>query len=160
MVIKIRKPKHGDEKGLLELDKQFWEIHSSIDPFIELKKDFTEKDYLKNAKKVISNRRKNNFYFVAELDSKIVGLINFQIQNNDKLFKLEKYGYLDLVIVNKKYRKLGIGKTLIDSCLSFLQSKHIRAIKFHTNWNNPGAIDAFRKLGFIEKNIMFYKELK
>jgi ribosomal protein S18 acetylase RimI-like enzyme len=158
--MKIRKAKKEDLKDLAELDKQFWEIHSSIDPFIEPAKKLTSKDHLKSARDFINSKEKNKFKFVAELDGKVVASVNFEIQKNNKFFKVKKFGYLDAITVNKKYRGKGIGKELTKFVLNFLKKKGIGFVKFHTNWENKNAIKAFRKMKFKEKNIMFYKELK
>jgi 4-hydroxyphenylpyruvate dioxygenase-like putative hemolysin len=48
---------------------------------------------------------------------------------------------------------------LSNFALNFLKKKGIEYVKFHTNWKNKKAITAFRKMGFKEKNIMFYKKL-
>ncbi len=157
--MKIRKPKKSDEKDIAELDKQFWEIHANIDPFIAPAKKLSEKDHLKHARSAINNKKKNNFYFVAELDEKVVGIINFKIKKNPKFFKLKKFGYIDLITVNKKYRSKGVGRALSNFALGFLKKKGISYSKFHTNWKNKSAIKAFKKMGFEEKNIMFYKKV-
>jgi len=158
--MKIRKPKKGDEQDIAELDKQFWEIHADIDPFIAPAKKLSEKDYLKHARKAINNKKKNNFYFAAEINGKVVGIVNFKIQKNPKFFKLKKFGYLDAITINKKYRNKGVGRALTNFALNFLKKKGISYIKFHTNWKNKSAIKAFRKMGFEEKNIMFYKKIR
>jgi hypothetical protein len=95
--MKIRKASKKDLKDLAELDKQFWEIHTGMDPFISPSKKLTNKDHLKHAKEIINNKEKNNFYFVSDLDGKVIGAVNFQIKKNDKFFKLKKFGYLDSI---------------------------------------------------------------
>jgi diamine N-acetyltransferase len=158
--MKIRKATKKDLKDLIELDKQFWDIHRKIDPFIEPSKKLTLKDHIKNAKSFINKKEKNKFKFVAELDDKVVGIINFEIQKNNNFFKIKKFGYLDSITVDKKFRKKGIGKKLSNFALEFLKKRGVNYVKFHTNWENKIAIEAFRKMNFKEKNIMFYKEIK
>ncbi len=158
--MKIRKARKEDLKDIAELDKQFWKIHKGIDPFIEPGKKLTLKDYAKNANSFINKKEKNKFKFVGELDGKVVGIIKFEIQKNDKFFKVRKFGYLDSVTIHEDYRGKGFGKELTNFALEFLKKKGIKFVKFHTNWKNKKAINVFRKMNFKEKNIMFYKELK
>jgi len=158
--MKIRKATKDDLNDLAELDKQFWKVHSGIDPFIEPAKKLTMKNHFKHARKIINNKKKNDFYFVCEINDKVIAALNFQIQKNESFFKVKKYGYLDSITVHKDYRKKGIARALTNFALNFLKKKGIKYVKFHTNWENKNAINAFKKMNFKEKNIMFYKRVR
>lgn len=95
--INIRKFKSSDKKELSELYSQEWETDISE----EILNEFLNTE---------------NLLFIVEYENKIIASANLHIQ-----YKLIhggcKMGYIEEVIVSKKYRSHGIGKKLINKLL-------------------------------------------
>jgi N-acetylglutamate synthase-like GNAT family acetyltransferase len=50
--------------------------------------------------------------FVYEMDNKVIGLLGFRIREN--IEEKSRYGEISVLVVDSNYRKLGIGKKLMD----------------------------------------------
>ena len=153
----IRNAKKGDEEGLAELFKQFWETHDRMDPLLKPAKKL---NHLKSAKESIKEKKENRFFIVAEIDGKVVGYKEFFIKEQDKFFKIKKYGYLDSTVVHKNYRKKGIAKQLTQKALKILKKRRIKYIKSNVYLKNKVALKSWKKLGFKERSVNLFKELR
>ncbi|MFH1585205.1 MAG: GNAT family N-acetyltransferase [archaeon] len=155
--MKIRKARKGDERDLMELYPQFWEIHNLIDPLIKPAKKLTRKSYLNGAKE---NIKKFKFGFlVAEIDGKVVGYIEFMIKKNENFFKVKRYGYLDATVTHKNYRKRGVAKALTKEAIKSLKKRGIKYVKANVYNSNKIAIGVWKKLGFKENSTMLLKKI-
>lgn len=146
MNFKIREAKQSDAKGLAELYIQFWNTHKGIDPLLEFKKKINLKNQIEFAKKDIKKR--NNHIFVADLNGKIIGFIEFFIKKNENCFKIKRYGYLNTAVTHKDYRKKGVAKSLANSALKFFKDKKIKYVKANVYNQNQIAMKTWIKLGF------------
>ena len=97
MNLNIRPFKKEDSKSLSELYSQEWET------------EITEE----TLDKFLSN---DNFLFVIENNKKIISSANLHIQHK-LIHNGCTMGYIEEVIVSKKYRGLGIGKKIINKLL-------------------------------------------
>ncbi|MCW3785851.1 GNAT family N-acetyltransferase [Plebeiibacterium sediminum] len=68
------------------------------------------------------------------------------------------YGIIYSLAVGSIYRKLGIGKLLIDQCIQLCKEKKIKELIVIVNKSNHGAIQFYNKLGFINAEKGRYKE--
>ena len=155
--MKIRKAQLKDAEAMAELSKQFWDAHKNIDPLIKPLKKQTIKGHIIDAKKTIKD--KNNYIFVAEKDSKIIGAITFFIKINDKYFKEKKYGYLDSATTHKDYRKQGVARELNDFALRYLKNKGIKYVRANVYNSNKIALKAWKKIGFKEQSTNLLKKI-
>jgi len=158
--ILIRKAKKGDEGDVGRLLMQFWKDAEKRNPILKLKKNIGLRDYVNSAKKRLLQKKKNNFLFVAEIHEKIVGYLEFKVNNNIKYCQTKKYGYLETTATDKKFRKKGIASALINEAFKFLKKKgifHVRALV--SNKNNI-ARKAWAKVGFYDDSTLIQKNLK
>lgn len=94
-------------------------------------------------------KSRNANFLVAEIDNKTVGCAFGQIRDNDADWALnKKYGYIGLMFVDEKFRKLRIGKLIIDSIIQWFNEKNISDIRLKVYEKNVGAVNAYRKYGF------------
>lgn len=158
-MMKIRKPRNGDEKDIAELSRQFWEVHTGIYPLLEPAKKLTIKEHIKGAKKMIKNKKKDEFVFVVEQDNKVIAIMELKIEKNDSFFKNKRYGYLDSITIHKDYRKRGVARLLTKFALGFFKEKGIRYVVGKVFVENKVARDSWRKMGFKEKSVNLFKEI-
>ena len=90
------------------------------------------------------------YIFVAEMDSKVVGMAlyyyGFSTWKGRSL-------HLEDLIVNEKCRKLGIGRTLMNQVIQIAKSEQVERMSWEVlDWNTP-AIEFYKSLGTI-----FYKD--
>lgn len=83
-----------------------------------------------SAEKIIENydyNSKNNFLLVAKYKNKVVGTVTFSI---NKAFAFNCMGYIvfDYLVVDKKYRRLKVGKQLMDALISIAKNNKIESI--------------------------------
>lgn len=82
---------------------------------------------------------------VACESSKIVGYICFSVIYDEcNLIK---------IVVDKNYRKLSIGKNLVDYMKSICKELDVNTIYLEVREDNNGAISFYEKLGFQLKNV-------
>ena len=75
---------------------------------------------------------------------------NIPSPNEIYSFKADKGIYIYNLVVNPKYRKLGIGKKLLD--IAIYVSKNLGTIYCHTHCENEVSEHIFKKKGFILEN--------
>ena len=90
------------------------------------------------------------YIFVAEMDSKVVGMAlyyyGFSTWKGRSL-------HLEDLIVNEKCRKLGIGRALMNQVIQIAKSEQVERMSWEVlDWNTP-AIEFYKSLGTI-----FYKD--
>lgn len=108
--------------------------------------DYMPHDYLDNRVANISNNidktrdylAKKNNYYVAEIDNKIVGIMNYSKEH------IVNYGHLDAIYVLKDYHKLGIGKELFKIALNGILELGLNRMYLECVHGNPAS-------GFYEK---------
>lgn len=74
---------------------------------------FTKESFLKT---LIKLKNSNNFIYVYELDNKIIASVKLIIETKF-IFNISYVAHIEDIIVDDKYRNLGIGKKLINKCI-------------------------------------------
>ncbi|HEU5140173.1 MAG TPA: GNAT family protein [Bacillales bacterium] len=86
--------------------------------------------------------------FVAEIDEKVIGFINFQ---NGARARLAHVGSLGISI-QKDFREAGVGRALMETLLEWAQDNPlIEKVALAVFSNNKRAIHLYEKLGFAEE---------
>tara|TARA_Y100000031_G_C8161461_1_gene357214 strand:- start:502 stop:915 length:414 start_codon:yes stop_codon:yes gene_type:complete len=109
----------------------------------------------KKPKKIIPiNKLKfKNILLVAEEKRKIIGFVwaNF-IQ-----YGFSKFGYIEELFINKKFRKSGIASSLIKSALKKFRNLKVEVVFVTAEKENKKAIKLYKKLKFkVCKGLWFY----
>lgn len=124
-----------DLVSFLESENKTFE--PSLKERLILKSDvLTIKDYIK---KVLTKGKIK----ICIIDNKIAGLITFYA--ND--FK-NSTSYISILCVNSKYRKKGIGKSLILECINHAKKIGLNVMKVETGISNYAAIKLYNGIGF------------
>ena len=113
------------------------------------KASFSQGAYSKTRLKNLSQKHPDDF-LVALLADKIVGYVI-------AYHKAEGVIDFDSLAVDKKYRKLGIGKKLVSFALNRFRKKGLKKASLEVRKSNKKAISLFQNLGFkITKVIKHY----
>jgi GNAT superfamily N-acetyltransferase len=87
--------------------------------------------------------------YVWEEDGKIIGnasLIPFR-KNKQKIYLIANIG------THPEYRRRGIARSLTQRAMQHARDKNVDSIWLHVRDDNPGAIELYKKLGFVERAI-------
>ena len=91
---------------------------------------------------------KNEIYFVAKVDGKLVGGSGIKLLagNSGEICELQK------LYINSDIRGLGIGKSLVQKCLDFAKDSGFKKCYLETFPNMNAAISLYEKFGFKHLN--------
>lgn len=152
MVI-IRKARINDIPSIIKLDKKLYDdcneiIMNSYPQYID---DISfNKPHEKISKNLVKNAiySKNGLVLVSEIDNMIVGYLMLIIKKKP-FFKLKQYGYIQAIIIDKKYRNKKISTKLINKALEWCKEKELKRVSLFVLPNNLHAIDVYENWGFV-----------
>ena len=100
-------------------------------------------DLLDNPQKYLEN---GSFIFLAHYNNEIVGTVTLSpLENNT--FEIMKLGVIGA------YKRLGIGRKLLQTCIDVCQEKEVKLITLDTSSKLVNAIKLYEKFGFIHVEI-------
>lgn len=102
------------------------------------------------------SEKPNAIIFIAEIENKIIGLLDFSSGHRRRIAHTGEFG----MSVLKEYRGLGVGTALLTSLVDWAQ-KHdkIEKINLMVHSTNTTAIAAYKKMGFAVEGVR-QKDLK
>ncbi|KXN74724.1 putative acyltransfersase [Conidiobolus coronatus NRRL 28638] len=86
-----------------------------------------------------------NLCFLAKIGEEFVGVIVCKLDRH----KLKLRGYIAMLAVDKTYRNLSIGSSLVRRSISAMMELGADEIVLETELTNVGALNLYEKLGFI-----------
>lgn len=107
-------------------------------------------------KEKIINRGKNQYWYVAEENGKVIGL---GILMNHGNLRKKHVGVITLM-VNSYYQNKGIGSLLMDKLINLSESLNIIRLELCVFRDNYKAINLYKKFGFKEEGIKIKSALK
>ena len=107
-------------------------------------------------KEKIINRGKNQYWYVAEENGKVIGL---GILMNHGNLRKKHVGVITLM-VNSDYQNKGIGSLLMDKLINLSESLNIISLELCVFRDNYKAINLYKKFGFKEEGIKIKSALK
>lgn len=87
--------------------------------------------------------------FVCRVKNELVGVI---LCGHDG-----RRGYIYHAVVDAKYRKIGIGKNLVNSVISSLEEEGIKKVALVVYSNNNEGNKFWNNLGFLKRDDLFYR---
>lgn len=147
--VSITELKIGDNfNELFELSKDFfyeYEEHN-IEYFKIDKLNINDiEDYFK---RFIGDNSK--IAYIAKKDNKIIGYITLYIKEQANFMEIKKIGEISGLMVNKKYRKKGIGNSLMDKAKEYFKNKRAEYYELFTAIKNKNAIKFYKNNGMEE----------
>ncbi|SQB38586.1 GNAT family acetyltransferase [Clostridium perfringens] len=100
-------------------------------------------------KEKIINRGKNQYWYVAEENGKVIGL--GILMNHGNLRK--KYVGVITLMVNSDYQNKGVGNLLMDKLINLSESLNIIRLELCVFRDNYKAINLYKKFEFKEEGI-------
>ncbi|ELC8397264.1 GNAT family N-acetyltransferase [Clostridium perfringens] len=107
-------------------------------------------------KEKIINKGKNQYWYVAEENGKVIGL---GILMNHGNLRKRHVGAITLM-VNSDYQNKGIGSLLMDKLINLSESLNIIRLELCVFRDNYKAINLYKKFGFKEEGIKVKSALK
>jgi ribosomal protein S18 acetylase RimI-like enzyme len=144
--IAVRDFRPGDIGKLLELREETARISF---PGMEMDMEKAKMHILSHVKRHPGTLK------VADSGGRPVGYVMFQ----KKKGSFGDYGYINIISVDEGFRRMGVGKLLLDSAEGWFRSRGIKSAEAAvTNSNGPSA-DFFRKHGYMGKRTVFGKRI-
>ena len=94
---------------------------------------------------------------IAEFSDEIIGLVSIVFLSRLNRITLELY--IPELIVREKFRSQGIGKKLINSCISIAKEKKCHRIRLESGNQRKESHKFYKKLGFEQSGLSFTKNL-
>ncbi|HAT4307706.1 TPA: GNAT family N-acetyltransferase [Clostridium perfringens] len=107
-------------------------------------------------KEKIINKGKNQYWYVAEENGKVIGL---GILMNHGNLRKKHVGVITLM-VNSDYQNKGVGSLLMDKLINLSESFNIIRLELCVFRDNYKAINLYKKFGFKEEGIKVKSALK
>ncbi|XZH20702.1 N-acetyltransferase family protein [Clostridium perfringens] len=107
-------------------------------------------------KEKIINMGKNQYWYVAEENRKVIGL---GILMNHGNLRKKHVGVITLM-VNSDYQNKGVGSLLMDKLINLSESLNIIRLELCVFRDNYKAINLYKKFGFKEEGIKVKSALK
>lgn len=90
---------------------------------------------------------------VAEQDSKIVGVVSMMFLSRLNRTKLELY--VPELVVSENHRGLGIGKSLMESCVKTAKKEKCFRIRLESGNQRKDAHQFYKKIGFEQSALSY-----
>ena len=148
MDIKIREVKVEDSEELYNI-RQMPNVMENILSVKDEPKDFL--------KKRIENRGANDYWFVAEIDNKVVGLVTLMVHGNQRKSHV---GYI-AIMVNSDFHGKGVGYKLMDKVIDIADNElKLKRLELSAFKENERAINLYKKFGFEIEGTMRMSALR
>ena len=147
MSLKIRDIKIEDYKEISKIRKMPGVMENILSNKDEEEESIKEK---------IINMGKNQYWYVAEENGKVIGL---GILMNHGNLRKKHVGVITLM-VNSDYQNKGIGSLLMDKLINLSESLNIIRLELCVFRDNYKAINLYKKFGFKEEGIKVKSALK
>lgn len=152
--MKIRKVNIEDYLEVINLYTQLHDAEKEFDDNL-VEELIIDENQEKKIKRRMKSRKE--IFLVAELENKVVGLIDGFII--DDIFFKEKIAYLDHICVDKKFRNNEIGTKLIKEFQKLSQKKGAKYVKLNAFVKNINAIKLYEKFGFKEYSRFYVNKI-
>lgn len=144
----IRKATMNDLKSIQKLNNSLFDLE--FNEFDNTLKQFWP--FEKEGKEYFQNMIKNEIVFVAQDKEKVIGYLAGSICEQMS-YKTENFAELDNMYIDDKYRRFGIGTSLISEFKKYCIEKNIQNIQVTAHAQNHRAIQFYIKNGFEDYNI-------
>ncbi|MDP4127558.1 MAG: GNAT family N-acetyltransferase [Bacillota bacterium] len=158
MDIKIREAIINDYESLCEVYDELDKHHRLNHPEL-----FIKPDVCARTKEYISEtiNDSNKKLFVADLDSKVIGIAECGIQESSyfPVFKKREWIQLDSIAVTEEYQNHHIGTLLLEKVIEWAKSKGINRIELKVYSFNKQADEFYSGKGFKDLSKAMYINL-
>jgi RimJ/RimL family protein N-acetyltransferase len=147
MKLTIRNPEPDDATGIIEM----MNIVDTETTF--LAREPGEFDYTEERERELIagwKEDENTLFLVAVIDGKLVGSCNANIKPRARCRHRSMIG----ISILKEFWGIGIGRRMMESCISWSRSKNVTKIELEVNTENARAIALYESLGFVKQGLL------
>jgi len=141
----IRIPNETDAANIISYAK---EMFASTDQVLTTLEEYTIS--VEEEKAWINNHLNdpNSILLIAELDNKVIGLLDFSAKSKKKIAHIGELG----ISVHPSYQGIGIGQKITESFLEWaIKNDQVEKVFLNVFATNERAINLYKKLGFVEE---------
>ena len=155
--ISVRKATDADLDDIVRIWRQLMDEHAERDPrFWGLLAD-AEEVYRKYKTDIIKGGE--HVVFVAEIDSTAAGFISGQVLGRPPIFKVDKVGRVNEIVVNKDHRGVGVGQALMERMAGEFKSWGLIYVDLMVDFDNDNARAFYKASGFIPRELHMIMEI-
>ena len=96
--------------------------------------------------------------FVAKEGGNCVGYVMGWIEQRPPLYLKRRVGYLSNIFVDEAHQKKQVGAQLYRALETWFQERKVDYIEIRADARNSAAMKSFKKYGFKELSVTFYKD--
>ena len=136
----------------------FTHLHTTIDPAYYAPSSNADEEFKNYIKKRIND---NDFkIFTAKDNGACIGYVMGWIEYRPPIYHKRKIGYLSNIYVDETHQKRKTGEKLYLTMERWFRGKKVDFIEIKADARNSAAIKSFKKYGFKELSVTFYKDTK
>ncbi|KPH96519.1 hypothetical protein AMS58_00165 [Pseudoalteromonas porphyrae] len=151
--MKIRKAGQADKSQVIKIVERLADFET---PYWRTDKEIVKGD-LKVIEAYFNKRQSNQYLYVAELESKVVGILF--VETRQDFFNNKSLLHISILAVPKSHEGLGIGTKLLKYSEEFARELNITNISLNVFSSNQHARDIYINRGFNEETIFMLKEV-
>lgn len=145
----IRPAQINDQADIIRLGRDLLDLHTLYDvDYYNLEANFSElfgswvRDQLNHP---------YQFILVAQnpADNQIVGFLSGFIKSLYPWFKTKSVGHISYMVIDKNFRRRGVGKLLENAAIEWFKTKNISYIELYVEEKNTTGQSAWNKYGFL-----------
>lgn len=146
MMIETRSLTKDDKlDDLISLSREFFEEYESHHEGFFAIDVLRDDDIVNYFSSLLDND--NGEVIVALDQGRIVGYITVYVRKQAGYWKVKQIGDISGLMVQKAYRRRGIGRQLMDKAKSFFEKKGVKHFTVYTAVENRGAIEFYEQSG-------------
>jgi ribosomal protein S18 acetylase RimI-like enzyme len=149
----IRKCDEKDKSAFIKLNLNFMKETMDENPYWTSLKIPTEEE-MENVFKAALSMPEHIMIFVSEVDDEVVGYAN--TWTNYSIWSRGKTLTVDDLYIAAPFRRNGIGEKMMEYLIEFAKQNGYRRVQLHAELTNDRAHNLYRKLGFVEEEIVFF----
>jgi len=130
---------------IVEMWKDFMDIHRDIDPFFTRRKD-AHTNFKKFLRELIQSQDAQ--VLVAIYEGQVIAYSISQIQKHPPIYENEIYGFISDLSVDPAYQRKGIGEAMLHKMFDWFASCNIKRVELHVAAKNQIGYSFWKKHGF------------
>jgi ribosomal protein S18 acetylase RimI-like enzyme len=155
-VLIIREYTPEDIAALVRHKAQLTGHHSAIDPQYYAPSPDADQAFGNYLQKMVNDA--DFKVFVANEGENCVGYVMGWVEQRPPIYRKRKVGYLSNIFVDEAHQKQKVGAQLYRALEQWFQEKNVDFIEIRADARNIAAMQSFKKYGFKELSVTFYKD--
>jgi ribosomal protein S18 acetylase RimI-like enzyme len=154
-VLIIREYTPEDIAAIVLKKSELTRLHTAMDPNYYSPSPDADEEF----KKYLDRRVNDADFkiFVAKDDTGCAGYVMGWIEQRPPIYEKRKVGYLSNIFVDEAHQKQAVGEKLYRRIEEWFKHEKVDFIEIRADARNRAAIKSFKKYGFQELSITFYK---